>query len=274
MTQQQTNITTSDLVQGQGVVHGTRAKWLYQFLGWKFRDATDWRFMNYGYAFDDPSMRPNLNSDDELERYCAQLYHVVAGQIDLTGKRVLDVGSGRGGGASHVHRYLNPAETIGLDQAETAVSFCNDLYKDVAGLSFTAGDAMDLPFEAASFDAVTNVESSHCYPDRAQFFREVHRVLKSGGSFLYTDFFPAGQRACDQLKQAGFELLETTDITDNVLYGLDVDHARREKEIHSRFPFGMRKAICLWAGTRDSWIYRDFADRKRDYVMYRAVKAE
>ena len=36
----------------------------------------------------------------------SQLYHYVAAAVDLDGKKVLEVGSGRGGSASYVARVL------------------------------------------------------------------------------------------------------------------------------------------------------------------------
>lgn len=261
------------------VFHGSRARILYELIGWWFRDATDLRFMNYGFAFETEADAPKIRPEDEIERYCAQLYHAVAAQADLRGRRVLDIGSGRGGGASYVHRYRGPAETVGCDLAQHAVDFCTRVYAGTPGLSFRRGDAMALPFGAAEFDAVLNVESSHCYPDRAAFFTEVFRVLKPGGHFLYTDFTaprsdPAAEclRMGADLAAAGFADPRLSDITAEILRGLDRDDERRVREIRARFPVGTRRFARLWAGTRGSWIYRDFAEGRRSYVMYRATK--
>ena len=49
------------------------------------------------------------------------------------------------------------------------------------------GDAENLPFDDASFDVVTNLESSHTYPDIRAFLGQVRRVLRPGGWFLHTD---------------------------------------------------------------------------------------
>ena len=56
-----------------------------------------------------------LAESDEPNRYSIQLYHRVAAQVDLTGKRVLEVSCGHGGGASYVMRTLGPASYTGLD---------------------------------------------------------------------------------------------------------------------------------------------------------------
>ena len=263
----------------QQVFHGLRAKVLYELLGWWFRDATDLRFMNYGFAFERERDAPKTRPEDEAERYCAQLYDVVAAQADLRGRRVLDVGSGRGGGASYVHRSRGPAETVGCDLAQNAIDFCRRVHAGSPGLSFRRGDAMDLPFGAAEFDAVLNVESSHCYPDRAAFFAEVFRVLKPGGKFLYADFTPPRTdpaaerlRVGADLAAAGFADPHLRDITAGILRGLDRDDDRRRREIRARFPLGTRRLAQLWAGTCGSWIYRDFAEGRRAYLMYRAAK--
>ncbi|MEZ5779977.1 MAG: class I SAM-dependent methyltransferase [Paracoccaceae bacterium] len=232
--------------------------------------------MNYGFAHEGDGA---LGPDDEPERYCAQLYRVVASQADLAGRRVLDVGSGRGGGAAHIHRDLRPAETVGCDQTGQVVAFCDRVHAGTAGLRFCRGDAMRLPFEDATFDAVLNVESAHCYAERPRFFDEVMRVLAPGGDLLFADFTSAGgdaeherQQLLIEIERAGLELLDVTDITRNIVLGLDRDSERRAGVIDRYFPIGLRRAGKLWAGTRDSWIYRDFAEGRRKYLMCRAVK--
>jgi len=261
------------------VFHGKRARFLYEVMGKAFRKAEHWRFMNYGYAFDNEAYNPVMEAEDEAERYCAQLYHVVASQTDLSGKRLLDVGSGRGGGASHVHRYLKPAETVGMDLASSAVALCERLFAGIDGLSYQHGDSMDMPFENDSFDAVMNVESSHCYPDLGKFLSEVHRVLKPGGSFLYTDFTPSGSDGPEELakslaalKTAGFEAVTSMNITRNVVRGLELDEERRTSEIRKNFPVGTRRFARHWAGTTDSWIYEDFKNGSREYVVFHAKR--
>lgn len=252
---------------------GGRAQKAYEFLGRRFADVEDWRFMNYGYGFADPTQNITLQPEDEAERYCAQLYHVVASQVDLKGKAVLDVGSGRGGGASYIHRYLGPKSTTGMDLAESAVEFCRKVYEETAGLSYQQGNAMEMPFEDGTFDAVTNVESSHCYPDKAKFFAEVLRVLKPGGNFLYTDFTDANRPGDDLLEKAGFADLNETDVTAEIIRGLEQDEARRREQIRQQVPFGFRKLTGLWAGTTNSWIYRDFVEGRRKYRVFRATKS-
>jgi len=272
-------VKTAKSMRERKVFHGSRANFLYELMGRMFKNASDWQFMNYGYAFEDPKNNPELLAKDEAERYCAQLYHAVASQIDLSGKKLLDVGSGRGGGSSYVHRYLKPVETIGMDLAKSAVALCERNNGDIAGLSYRVGDAMNLPFDDGEFDAVMNVESAHCYPDLGQFLSGVFRVLKPGGSFLYTDFTPSGSDGTEELEKslaalgaAGFSEITSKNITGNVVKGLEQDDARRVEQINTRFPFGTRRFAKLWAGTTESWIYDDFKTGRREYVIFHAQK--
>ena len=101
------------------------------------------KLMNYGY--DSPNLSLKLDDDDEIERYPIQLYHHVASQTELKDKIVLEVGSGRGGGASYIARYLNPLAIRGIDISKDVVMLCNDLY-NISSLDFSFGDSEDIPF--------------------------------------------------------------------------------------------------------------------------------
>src|SRR5262249_23003172 len=143
-------------------------------------------FLNYAYE-EEPPMGVPLERGDEPNRACIQLYHHVAAQVLLRGKNVLEVSCGHGGGASYVARGLQPQSFTALDLNPACIGFCRQRHQ-VAGLVFRAGDAGRLPFEAGTFDAVLNIEASHCYPSFPRFLSEVARVLRPGGHFLYADF--------------------------------------------------------------------------------------
>ena len=88
----------------------------YDYLAHRHADQR-WTFMNYGcQASGDVQLA--LEPADEPDRYCIQLYHRTVSDVELAGKEVLEVGSGRGGGASYIQRYLGPATTVGVDFSE------------------------------------------------------------------------------------------------------------------------------------------------------------
>jgi hypothetical protein len=72
-------------------------RWYQHIAGYQ---ATDWRFMNYGFSDEESEQVPlALQPADEGNRFAIQLYHRVASAADLNGLDVLEVGCSRGGGA-------------------------------------------------------------------------------------------------------------------------------------------------------------------------------
>jgi ubiquinone/menaquinone biosynthesis C-methylase UbiE len=196
-----------------------------RYIARYYRDD-DVVFLSAGYE-EDPPMAVPLAAPDEPKRFNIQLYHRVATQVDLSGKRVLEVGCGHGGGASYLMRTLHPASYTGLDLNPAGIAFCRKRH-DLAGLEFVQGDAENLPFPDQSFDAVVNIESSHCYPRLPRFLAEVARVLRPGGHFLYTDFWPYVRVAEWEaaLADAPLRLLSQADIKMQVLRGVEMQVQR------------------------------------------------
>src|SRR4051812_28944772 len=86
-------------------------------------------FMNYGYAdIAGDGGIVELRAEDVANRYAIQLYHHVASAVDLEGKTVVEIGSGRGGGAAYVSGALKPKSMMGIDISKRAVDFCNQRY--------------------------------------------------------------------------------------------------------------------------------------------------
>lgn len=252
-------------------------RWLwhrwYQYLaGYKI---SDWRFMNYGYASLKVGAAPlALQPADEPNRYSVQLYHHVASAIDLEGLDVLEVGCGRGGGASFVKRYLRPKHLTGVDFSPKAVRFCQENHR-LEGLKFLAGDAESLPFDDASFDAVINVESSHCYGSMPAFLAQVKRVLRPGGHFLFADLRSTvdRDRLHENIVATGMNILAQEEITANVLEALRSDSERKQALIDQGISKRWRSTFRQFAAIEGSDIYSGFKDGSAVYVRYLLQKA-
>lgn len=227
-------------------------------------------FMNYGYAPLDPNDSGlELRPEDVENRYCAQLYHRVAGAVELHDKDVLEVGCGRGGGTSFVMRYLEPRAMTGIDFAAKAVAFCRR-HHPVLGLSFSQGDAENLPFPDSSFDVVLNVESSHCYPSMERFLQEVVRVLRPQGYFLFADFRRRDrvEPLREHLRQSGLTLITEEKITPNVLRALDLDNERKRDIVDHKTPMLMRRTARRFAGLKDTPVYESFRTEELTYLRF------
>lgn len=221
-----------------------QAKWLYQvkydLMSLLYPD--DWfTYMNMGFAERDFVLDESLPPERRIWEFAANLYTKVATQIDLTGLDVLEVGSGRGGGAALVAAAFGPKSLVGLDYSPNNVAFCRRVHEG-PGLSFQQGDAEQLPFDDNSFDAVLNVESAHCYPHVDAFFAEVGRVLKPGGHLLFADEWWAGQE--DQLRAqltgAGLTLVSEEDMTAGIIRALRFLENKAD-DLLNAMPDGPRK---------------------------------
>jgi tocopherol O-methyltransferase len=101
------------------------------------------------------------------------------------GTRVLDWGSGIGGPTRHMARVTG-AHFVGVCNNDRLTE---DARKRTAALGLSEQvtfktledtEYKNLPFESASFDAATFMESVCHVPDKAALFREIFRVLKPG----------------------------------------------------------------------------------------------
>lgn len=236
-----------------------------------FDSGTDMLFMNYGYADLDPLAQPlMLDPADKDNRYSIQLYHHVAGAVNLTGADIVEVGCGRGGGADYVQRYLKPNRTVGIDLSANAIDFCNQHY-NVANLSFQRGNAEELDFPDASFDAVLNVESSICYQHVEKFYDEVVRILKPGGFFLYADLRNREEIGVweTHLAQMNLDMLSKKNITPNVLRALDLGDDHKQALIKRYAPRILHKPFREFAGMKgSSFFYGAFQNGEKEYRSY------
>ena len=212
-------------------------------------------FLNYAFETDPPMAIP-LAPADEPDRACIQLYHYVGTRVNFQGKEVLEVSCGHGGGASYLARALKPARYTGLDLNPAGIQFCQQRHH-VAGLDFVRGDAQNLPFPDQSFDAVINVEASHCYPDFPRFLAEVARVLRPGGWFLYADFrFSDGIAKWEAaLEKAPLKLQQARDISAEVLRGMDCNSARSNELMNRKLPKFLHGLARDFAGVQGSRVY-------------------
>ncbi len=160
-----------------------------------------------------------------------------AAGIDAT-MRVLDVGSGVGG----TSRCL--AQTFGCHV--TGIDLTDEYCRTAALLSqrvglqalvdYRQGDATKLPFADASFDVVWTEHVAMNIPDKSALYREMHRVLKPGGTLALYDILagPSGpvifpvpwartpessflvtpEELRTLLEQSGFQVTSWTDTTD------------------------------------------------------------
>lgn len=101
--------------------------------------------------------------------------------------KVLDCGCGGGANIKRLLKKCPQGVVKGIDYSPVSV----EKSKRVNETAVTKGrctvlraSVAELPFESEQFDAVTAFETVYFWPDLPQCFREIWRVLKSGGTFL------------------------------------------------------------------------------------------
>ncbi len=245
----------------------------YPFLTRRLR-GEEVVFLNYAFETDPPVGLP-LAPEDEPNRACIQLYHHTASQVPLEGKEVLEVSCGHGGGASWITRTMKPAKYTGLDLNPAGIRFCQQRHS-LPGLSFRQGDAQRLPFPDGSFDVVVNVEASHCYPDFPAFLREVARVLRPGGHFLYADFrFSDLHEAwARDIAAAPLAILQSRVINAEVLRGMDCNAERSLALIRRRLPKFLHSLGRDFAGVPGSRVYAALQSGELSYRSWCFQKRE
>ena len=153
-------------------------------------------------------------------------------------KRVLDVGSGIGGTSRCLAREFG-CRVIGVDLTEEycrAAAVLTERIGLTELVDYRQGDATNLPFSDAAFDVVWTEHVAMNIPDKARLYREMHRVLKPGGTLAIYDILagPSGpvlfpvpwartpetsflvtpDEMRDLLNEAGFTVTNWSDTTD------------------------------------------------------------
>jgi len=229
-------------------------------------------FLNYGYVND---KNLELNEVDEINRYSIQLYHHVVSSINLKDLEILEVGCGRGGGASYIARYLKPKSIKGVDLCKKAIKFCSRYYS-VKGLSFSYANALNLPFRDNNFDVIINVESSHCYTDMNKFLREVYKVLKPNGYFLFVDFRDKERVSLlkKQLINSGLVIIKEEKITPNIINALNLDAKRKLDIIEREVPEFLHNTTKQFATVKGTKGYNSLVNGKVEYFYFVLQKQE
>lgn len=195
-------------------------------------------FMNYGYWKTAETMH---QANQDLVSYFLEM-------ADVKGKehlRILDVGCGYGEQDFQWLEQLDPSCHItAVDISEKQIQRANEKLEEIKhkNLVFEKADACNLPYKASSFTHVLNVESAFHYPKRFQFFKDAHKVLEEGGTFvicdimlqdsykpslfsssflkLFSDLLTVPKENLitsseweQQIKKAGFQILKRRDIT-------------------------------------------------------------
>lgn len=178
-----------------------------------------------------------------------EVARVVEG-LDLTGKRVLDIGCGTGAIALSLHRDHGAGQVVGLDVEDTVCGLARDRV-DQAGcadaITIVKTDPGPLPFDADSFDVVFSKDSIIHIPDKEGLAADIFRILRPGGWFAASDWLIShdGTPSPDMARYIALE-------------GLDFAMASPERYHRALESAGFEQVQTI---SRNAW-YRDVAGQE------------
>ncbi len=107
-------------------------------------------------------------------------------EFETKGKKLLDIACGSGHDLIH-YRDVFGTDAYGVDASEEEVALANERLGEE---KVKVGLAHALPFEDQSFDIVVAKYAPQGFDNIEAFYKEVIRVLKSGGKFLILTTHP------------------------------------------------------------------------------------
>jgi ubiquinone/menaquinone biosynthesis C-methylase UbiE len=104
---------------------------------------------------------------------------------DFSG-RVLDIPVGTGFLTCQKYSQLRNAVITCMDYSDGMLQKAKERFSnaEIANVTFRQGDVGALPFEDGAFDMVLSMNGFHAFPDKEAAFAEIHKALRSGGSFI------------------------------------------------------------------------------------------
>src|SRR5262249_4438107 len=145
---------------------------------------------------------------------------------------VLDVGCGCGNFLIGIARRLG-CRGVGLDLSEERIKFAREKLAGEPGLDvrFDHGSATEMPYPDGEFRHGVSQDSLFLVPDKPRGHAEIHRVLRPGGVFAFSDFLQPKPQASERVRrnggygfldyqqaltEAGFEMVLARNVADHL----------------------------------------------------------
>lgn len=134
-------------------------------------------------VYNNKNIVSEYKSQTKLQPAEETIFHL----LELEKSKVLDIGIGAG--RTTIHLAPMCKEYVGVDYSEAMIDYCKSAF-NFPNASFDVCDARNMSqFKDGEFDVVVfSFNGIDCIPfvDRDMVFKEVHRILKTGGYFVFS----------------------------------------------------------------------------------------
>lgn len=220
----------------------------------KIRDWWEKRSLNYQKDYNLPieiDYGPGVPDESKLK---------IIGPVK--GKKVLELGCG--GGQSSVAFAKKGAKVIGMDISKNQINFATKLAKkNKVYVDFRLGDFQNLSkIKPKSQDIVFSAWAFLYSPNISKLFKEVNRVLKKGGLFVFSQdhpFFYCFKNKKLEIKQSYFKSGRVKD-------GYFIAFRRTTSEIFNALKdanFDVERILEPYSGGENLWKDEKYFSRKK-----------
>ena len=184
--------------------------------------------------------------------------------------RVLDVCSGMGGPARYLADRFG-CEVVGLDYTRTRYLAAQRLTAMVHLehlVSFEYGNALDMPFDARTFDVVIGQEAWCHVPVKPRLISESARVVKRGGAIAFTDILRHATLTDAEMerlrREMTFPSLETLDGYASLLKGQSCQMIARD-DLSEQWAQILVKRLAMYRSLEDETVRKFGAEHFRKW---------
>ena len=137
----------------------------------------------------------------------------IIGDIDLSNKKILDIGCGTGGAVFHLLEKHNAAEAIGYDPEPLVIEKANELAveKNLSDRAkFHCIEPGPIQADDESMDVVFSKEAFIHIHDKNELMKDIHRILRPSGLLAVGDWMrnddgPPSEQMKEYIKAEGLE---------------------------------------------------------------------
>jgi SAM-dependent methyltransferase len=230
---------------------------LYRNVGpVKHTDGSLYEFSFNTWGIHSPGDKPY--GPEEPQRHGKAAYHQLAASFPKVQEMMasrpknsvtfLEIGCGTGAGGNLISSKVWPNMKVynAVDMQAAGIHKCKSWGNPKLNcVHHQAGVGKALPFDDDSVDVViineTHIAEIEIGPEEFGIFKEMLRVLKKGGFFLWGNAIPTKvwNDAFDVLPQIGFQNVQRFNHTESAVIARDQDHARVDlymEQLHERYP--------------------------------------